>query len=346
MPDQDHSQLATRSPAVERRVEHREVVVPPSVDQVVLAQRRSGSDYARSRVPYVIDRLTRRAWLVESGLYQSTVLVGATGVLVIDPLARGREVHLQQAVRELTPLPITTLVYSHSHFDHIGGATQLLVDAHLAGAELRIVGNVNTLTELRRFGYQVPLPSEVVAVPRGGFLFEDEPIELVTPQFGHTRDNSIVLIPRERLAHNVDVIHPGRLPSERFGHPEDLRGLEMALRELLAQRWDLLNAGHGDVGVHADVLFVLEYLGDLRRVTLEVLGQLPADAFVHDAMSYNWSKAHRDAVTDRVVRRLRRSYGRLPGFHQVAHTHAEQMFSECQLHHRYEPVRDEEAGAR
>ena len=212
----------------------------------------------------------------------------------------------------MRPLPITTVVYSHSHLDHIGGAARLLVDAHLAGRELRIVGNVSTVTELRRYGYQAPLPTEVVALPRGGFLFEGEPIELVTPPFGHTRDNSIVLVPRERLAHNVDVVYPGRLPAERLGQAEDLRGLEMALQELLAQRWDLLNAGHGCVGVHADVLFVLGYLGELRHATLHALQQVPAGDFVHDAMSYNWSKAHRDAVADQVIRRLRRADGSLP----------------------------------
>jgi glyoxylase-like metal-dependent hydrolase (beta-lactamase superfamily II) len=297
------------------------------------------SDYARARCPYIIERLTRRAWLVESGLYQATVLVGAGGVLVVDPLARGGEQRLLQAVRELTPLPITTVVYSHSHFGHIGGTGRLLGEAHLAGTELRIVGNVNTVTELRRYGRQTPLPTEVIAVPRGGFTFEGEPIELVTPQFGHTRDNSIVLVPRERLAHNVDVVHPGRLPFERFGLAEDLRGLEMALEVLLAQRWDLLNAGHGEVGVHADVRFVLAYLGGLRRGTLKALEQVPAGGFVHDSMSYNWSTAHRDAVARLVVRRLRPSYGLVPGFHQVAYTHAQQMYWECQLHYRYEPTR-------
>jgi glyoxylase-like metal-dependent hydrolase (beta-lactamase superfamily II) len=306
---------------------------------VVPSQRLPGSDYARARHPYLIERLTRRAWLVESSLYQSTVLVGTSGVLVIDPLARGGERHLRHAIRELTPLPITTVVYSHSHFDHIGGVAGLLVDARLAGRELCIVGNVNTVTELRRYGKQTPLPTEVVAVPRGGFTFEGEPIELVTPQFGHTRDNSIVLVPRERLAHNVDVVHPGRLPFERFGLAEDLRGLEMALHELLAQRWDLLNAGHGEVGVHDDVLFVLGYLDELRRATLKALAQLPVGRFAHDSMSYNWSKAHCDAVAGRVIRQLRRGYGLVPGFHQLAFTHARQMYWECQLHYNYEPAR-------
>jgi glyoxylase-like metal-dependent hydrolase (beta-lactamase superfamily II) len=224
----------------------------------------------------VTQQLTRRAWLVECGLYQATVLVGERGVLVVDPPARGPE--LARAVRELTPLPITTVVYSHSHLDHVGGTTGLLVDARLAGRDLRIVGNVNTVTELRRYGCQAPLPTEVVAVPWDGFSFEGEPVELVTPTFGHTRDNSIVLIPAERLAHNADVVYPGRLPAERFGHAEDLRGLEMALQGLLAQRWELLNAGHGDVGVHADVAFVLGCLDELRQATLEALHQLPRAA--------------------------------------------------------------------
>jgi len=62
--------------------------------------------------------------MVTEGAYQSMFLVYETGVVVVDapPTYAAR---LRQAISEITPKPITHVIYSHSHTDHIAG-TKLL----------------------------------------------------------------------------------------------------------------------------------------------------------------------------------------------------------------------------
>jgi hypothetical protein len=76
--------------------------------------------------PYVLQRLTDRSYFFQRFFYSTTFYVGETGVLLLDAL-EGRGPQLLQAIREVTPLPVTMIVYSHFHVDHVGGG-QFWVD--------------------------------------------------------------------------------------------------------------------------------------------------------------------------------------------------------------------------
>ena len=90
-----------------------ELIAPSTTVPLVPGQKLMVSDFDRMMRPYTIQRLTERAYWVEVMGYQSTVLVGDRGVLVIDSPRDGRGAAIIQAIRtELTELPITTLVYS------------------------------------------------------------------------------------------------------------------------------------------------------------------------------------------------------------------------------------------
>ncbi len=62
--------------------------------------------------------------MLTEGAYQSMFLVHENGVVVIDapPVYAA---HIPQAIAEVTTKPITHVVYSHSHIDHIGGSEGL-----------------------------------------------------------------------------------------------------------------------------------------------------------------------------------------------------------------------------
>src|SRR6478735_1626259 len=73
---------------------------------------------------YRIQVLGSSLYMVTDNAYQSMFMVYETGVVVVDvptPYAS----HIRQAIAEVTDKPITHLVYSHSHIDHIGGARGL-----------------------------------------------------------------------------------------------------------------------------------------------------------------------------------------------------------------------------
>ena len=73
---------------------------------------------------YRIERLGSGLYMVTDNAYQSMFMVYDHGVVVVDapPSYAGK---LKEAIGEVTDKPITHLIYSHSHADHIGGAGSL-----------------------------------------------------------------------------------------------------------------------------------------------------------------------------------------------------------------------------
>ena len=73
---------------------------------------------------YVLQRVTERVWWVSRQFYGSLFYVGKRGVLLLDPFLGGADATLK-AIAAVTPLPVTAVVYSHFHADHVGGARRL-----------------------------------------------------------------------------------------------------------------------------------------------------------------------------------------------------------------------------
>ncbi len=309
-------------------------LVPPSRDtRLKPGQWIEGTDFERVQRPYTIQRLTDRVYWVEVAGYESTVLVGDQGVMVIDAPCCGRVPAYLTAIRELTHLPVTTLVYYHYHLDHVAGANEYLSDAESAGRSLRIVANRTTGAQIEKFGNKIPAPTEIVSVPRGTFEFEERKVVLGTPPTGHTIDNSWILLQEDRVLHSVDLVHPGVLEFMNFGVAEDLDGYEKSVAELLTLEWDFLCAGHSNVGSQDDVQLVLDYVADIRRYTGQAMGTTEFQPFVQDGtIFYEWIAGFRDAIIDKVVSLMRPRWGQYIGFDVVIRSHAERMFFETYLH--------------
>ncbi len=73
---------------------------------------------------YRLEKLGRDLYMVTDNAYQSMFLVHEGGVVVVDapPAYSAR---LKAAIAEVTDRPVTHVVYSHAHIDHIGGVTDL-----------------------------------------------------------------------------------------------------------------------------------------------------------------------------------------------------------------------------
>src|SRR4030095_15770129 len=73
---------------------------------------------------YRLQDLGGGLYMVTDNAYQSLFLVYDNGVVVIDAPPPYAE-RIPRAVAEVTKNPITHIIYSHSHIDHIGGAKSL-----------------------------------------------------------------------------------------------------------------------------------------------------------------------------------------------------------------------------
>lgn len=96
--------------------------VAPSATTVLAPDAKIGQLFTlNSTRPYILQRLTKRTYWFSSGHYATTFYVGSRGVLLFDPL-EGHGAQILQAIAEVTKLPVTAVVYSHDHADHIADA--------------------------------------------------------------------------------------------------------------------------------------------------------------------------------------------------------------------------------
>lgn len=91
---------------------------------------------------YRLQDLGRGLYMITDNAIQSMFLVYDRGVVVIDA-PQTLAAHIPRGIAEVSDKPITHLIYSHSHADHIGGANTL-------GGHPVIIAHEETLRLLKR----------------------------------------------------------------------------------------------------------------------------------------------------------------------------------------------------
>lgn len=213
---------------------------------------------------YRLQDLGRGLYMVTDNVYQSMILAYDSGVVVIDapPSYASR---LSQAIAEVSSKPVTHIIYSHSHADHIGGAKAL-------GSNPAIIAHEETLRLLRRAADpNRPLPT-VTFADRHTLRVGDQVLELSYHGNGHAPGNIFISAPAQRVLMVVDVVFPGWMPWRRFALAQDLPGHFAQVEEIRNLDWDTLVAGHvARTGTRADVDLQSEFNSDVRQAAANAL---------------------------------------------------------------------------
>src|ERR1700678_1298202 len=98
-----------------------EYVEPSATEPIKPGQRVSHLFPRAVMEEYVLQRVTERVWWVTRQFYGSLFYVGKRGVLLFDCPLGAADATLA-AIASVTSLPVTAVVYSHFHADHVGGA--------------------------------------------------------------------------------------------------------------------------------------------------------------------------------------------------------------------------------
>jgi len=168
----------------------------------------------------------------------------------------------------VTSLPVTAVVYSHFHADHVGGSRRLF--ELLAAAPPRVIASEHTATWMSRFGSDLPRPAHVLDWPSGVVRFEDVTVRLAGFPFPcHAPDHAMFLIEEERVGHTADVVNVDQLPFGGFGGQEPLVLLAANLEFIRSLEFDWFCGGHGNIGEKSDVDFYLNYLDDVAALVNE-----------------------------------------------------------------------------
>ena len=206
---------------------------------------------------YRLQRLGRNLYMVTENAYQSMFLVHESGVVVVDA-PPSHAALIPRAIAEVTDKPITHIIYSHSHADHIGGAGGL-------GGRPIIIAHEETRKLLARDNDpNRPLPTvtfgDTYTLKVGG-----ETLELSYHGNGHEPGNIFIYAPEQKTLMVVDVIFPGWMMWRRFALAQDIPGFFDQVEKIKTFDFETLVAGHvARTGKRADVELQSEFMKDLK----------------------------------------------------------------------------------
>lgn len=212
---------------------------------------------------WYVQRLTDRTYWMICNAFASTVFVGEQGVLVVDASNTVVPSDMLAAIGQFTNLPVNTLVYSHMHTDHNGGAIRLKNELKKQGIELRIIASTSAAREIRAHQNNIAPPTQILPDGRTTFMFEEFEFVMGTPIVAaHSAADSYILTPDGVIMY-VDFNYPGRVPLGYISSSYNITGWIDFLRHVLGEEWQFANLGHANVGYKRDIEKTFSYLSDL-----------------------------------------------------------------------------------
>lgn len=255
------------------------------------------------------------------GFYQSVFVVGTRDVLATDPISRDAARAYRAAIATVTDLPVTRVLYSHDHRDHIAGGAELGVDldvlAHPRAAQrIAARGDADILPPTTHVDH-----GSVVAV--GAHSLE---IAYYGPNHSDSNVLMLAATARGRVLVWVDGVEPGVAPYRNLPDT-DFGGYLHALEQASRLDFELVLGGHLGPAPHRWVTDYREYLlwllGATDKAYRETGGQMPLPGEDGIAMT----ERVRGEVTARAAARLRERFGHWSGFEQWAPMTADRVLS-------------------
>ena len=223
---------------------------------------------------YLVEEIDSGLYWATEGTYQVMFLVGRNGVILVDaPPSIGE--NLLAAVAETTDNPITHLVLSHSHRDHIGAAN-LIQEAY---PQVEIIAHRETrrqIAEARRDNPQDPRPLPTRIFDNRKFVRSGSQVLMLDYRGPvHEPGNIFIFAPRQCVLMVVDVVFPGWVPFSSLALAEEVRSFIRAHDEILTFDFDVFIGGHlTRLGSRQDVEEAKAYVLDVQAKAGMALGMV------------------------------------------------------------------------
>jgi glyoxylase-like metal-dependent hydrolase (beta-lactamase superfamily II) len=213
---------------------------------------------------YRTQKLGEGLYMITDGAYQSMFMTYEDGVVVVDappPYAS----HIPKAIAEVTDKPITHIVYSHAHIDHIGGTRSV-------GGNPIIVAHAETNRLLARDNDPNRPLAAVTFENQYRVSVGSQVLELSYHGNAHLPGNLFIYAPKQRTLMVVDVIFPGWMPWRRFAVAQDVPAYFEQVNKINSWDFDTLVGGHvARTGTRADVAMQLAFMEDLKAAAQTAL---------------------------------------------------------------------------
>ena len=198
------------------------VLVGVGALSLVVAARQAGGGQQAPKIVEV-EKLKDNLFVLKGGGGNTAVFITAAGVVVVDAKNPGWGQPILDKIKELTNKPVTTLINTHTHGDHVSGNVEF-------PATVDIIVQENTKTNM---GKMIPnstaqdqkVPPQTIfqanngrGLPKRTFkdkmtLFKGaDEIDLFYFGRGHTNGDAWVLFPSLRTVHAGDIFSGKNLP--------------------------------------------------------------------------------------------------------------------------------------
>jgi glyoxylase-like metal-dependent hydrolase (beta-lactamase superfamily II) len=261
---------------------------------------------------YAVSEIGGGLYWVTDGGYNTMFAVTTDGVIACDaPPSLGA--NYLKAIAEVTTKPVTHLIYSHEHIDHIAGAG-------VFPKGIEIIANRHTANLLASRADARRLPPTRVFDDAYTLSVGGQTLQLSYRGINHCLDNTFIYAPRQRVLMLIDVIYPGWMPYKNLGVAVDVPGFVEAHGQALTFDFETLVAGHvSRLGTRKDVELQLAFLKDLSDACERAYVALTFPSFLagHAGKSTSWDlhNAYEAALVDRVAADVGPHWrGRLQGF--------------------------------
>jgi cyclase len=167
-----------------------------------------------------VDKVKDNLYILRGGGGNTAVFVTSTGVVLVDTKLAGWGQPILDKVKELTPKPVTTIINTHSHGDHVSGNVEF-------PATVEIVGHENTAKHVAAwtpvYGLANQFPNVVKDSGGKGIpkrTFKDkmtlgrgaDQVDLFYFGRGHTSGDTWIVFPALRVMHVGDIFANKALP--------------------------------------------------------------------------------------------------------------------------------------
>lgn len=214
---------------------------------------------------YYLEEISDGVYFVSSFSHNTVFVEAQESVIVIDALPSLGEKYLD-AIREVTDKPVSHMIYSHSHHDHIGSA-------HVFGDDIEIIAHEATKTKLLHANDpDRPIPTltfdTTYALEVGG-----RTIELTYYGAAHNPGNIVIYLPNEKVLTMIDIAFPRWVPIHEFAIAEDVGEYFTIYEKLLAYDFTHFIGGHARLGSYQDVVDQRDYVFDVKKSAGQVINK-------------------------------------------------------------------------
>ncbi len=207
-------------------------------------------------VGFIVEELGRDLYLVNDGTYQMMFLTTGEGIIVVDaPPSMGP--NILAAIAGVTDEPITHVVCSHAHRDHIGAASVYPDDAVI------IAQDATTAHLTQKNDPNRPVPTQSFT-DNMTLTVGSQTLQLDYRGLGHSPGNIHIYAPEQKVLMVVDIVFPGWVPFKDLAVAESIDGFVEAHDLILDYDFDHYIGGHlTRAGTRADVETQKAYVADI-----------------------------------------------------------------------------------